>query len=192
MNSKEFRVIKPEIRILGIDDGKFTPHTTGKVIVVGVVFRGGMWLDGMMHTFIDIDGLDSTEIVAQMVNKSRHRKQLRLIMLNGITLGGFNLVDIKKLFVLTSKPVIALTRKKPDLESIRRALKNLKETNERLRIVNETGEIYEFANKGSKIYMELAGISFDVAKKIVSLASTRSSFPEPLRVAHLVASGITA
>ncbi len=47
---KKFRIIKPEIRVLGIDDGKFIPHTKGTVIVVGVVFRGGYSIDGVMHT----------------------------------------------------------------------------------------------------------------------------------------------
>ena len=50
MEVKGFRVIKSEIRVLGVDDGKFVPHTEGAVIVVGVVFRGGCWLDGVMHT----------------------------------------------------------------------------------------------------------------------------------------------
>ena len=61
MAIKDFRVIKPEIRVLGVDDGKFVPHTEGEVIVVGVVFRGGCWLDGVMHTQIAIDGFDATE-----------------------------------------------------------------------------------------------------------------------------------
>ena len=45
-------MIKPEIRVLGVDDGVFTPHVKGLVPVVGVVFRGGYWLDGVMHTKI--------------------------------------------------------------------------------------------------------------------------------------------
>ena len=97
MEPKKFRVIKPEIRILGVDDGRFVPHTKGEVIVVGVVFRGGCSLDGVMHTHVAIDGFDATEQLASMINSSPHCKQLRLIMLNGITLGGFNVVDIKKL-----------------------------------------------------------------------------------------------
>jgi endonuclease V-like protein UPF0215 family len=35
---KAFGVIKQEIRILGIDDGKFTPHTKGDVLIVGWFF----------------------------------------------------------------------------------------------------------------------------------------------------------
>jgi uncharacterized protein len=188
---KAFRVIKSEIRILGVDDGKFVPHTTGNVIVIGVVFRGGCWIDGVMHTQVAIDGLDATQQLTLMINNSPHRRQLRLVMLSGVTFAGFNLVDINALHSATGLAVIALTREKPDLEAIHQALKNLPDSLERWRIVLAAGEIHEFICKGSRIYMELAGISLADAEKIVELTSTMSSFPEPLRVAHLIASGIT-
>jgi len=177
--------------VLGVDDGQFIPHTQGTVIVVGVVFRGGCWIDGVMHTRIAIDGLDATEKLALMINSSPHRRQLRLVMLNGLTFAGFNIVDIKQLNVVTGLPVIVLTRDMPDLEAIHQALKNLPHSEERWRMVLEAGEIHEVNCKGSKSYMGLAGISLADAIKIVQLTATRSSFPEPLRVAHLIASGIS-
>ena len=181
----ETRAIKSEIRILGIDDGKFVPHTSGRAIVVGVVFRGGSWLDGVIHTNVGIDGLDATEQIASMITSSSHYKQLRLVMLNGITFAGFNVIGIEKL------PIIALTRDKPDLASIRSALNNLPETEERWKMILAAGEIYEASSRGKKIYMGLAGISKTDAQEIIDLTSTRASFPEPLRVAHLVASGVS-
>jgi hypothetical protein len=39
--------------------------------------------------------------------------------------------------------------------------------------------------------MEISGIVEEDARKILKLTSTRSSVPEALRVAHLVASGIS-
>jgi hypothetical protein len=192
LEPKDFRVIKSEIRILGVDDGKFVPHTEGAVIVVGVVFRGGYFIDGVMHTHVAIDGFDATERIAQMVNTSPHRKQLRLIMLNGITFGGFNVVGIKRLNLATKLPVIAVTLKKPDLEAVRGAINNLPKSDERWNMILEAGEIYEINCRGKKLYMEIAGISLSDAQEIVGSSSTRSSFPEPLRVAHLLASGISA
>lgn len=192
LEDRDFRAIKPEIRVLGIDDGKFTPHSKGSVVVVGVVFRGGCWFDGVMHTNVVIDGLDATEQIALMINSSPHCKQLRLIMLNGITFGGFNVVDIKKLNLLTKIPVAVLMHDKPDLDAIRKALKNLPESDERWKTIVEAGKIFEFSCRYKTIYMEIAGISEANAKEIVELTSTRSSFPEPLRVAHLIASGISS
>jgi uncharacterized protein len=188
---KSFRIIKPEIRVLGIDDGKFIPHTQGIVIIVGVVFRGGYSIEGVMHTNVAIDGLDATEKLASMINGSPHRRQLRLLMLNGVTFGGFNVVDLKKLNQETRLPIIALTQNKPDLHDITSALQNLPEYEERLRLVLEAGPIHEVANHGTKVYVELAGISLIDAEKIIRLTSTRSCLPEPLRVAHLIASNIS-
>ena len=190
-NPKPFRFIKPEIRILGVDDGKFTPRTKGEVLIVGIVLRGGGWVDGAMHTHIAIDGLDATEKIASMINSSRHKRQLRLIMLNGITFGGFNIVDIRKLHELTTLPVLALTRDKPDLDAIRKALRNLPQTEARWRMVVEAGQLHEVICKGTKLYLGLAGLSSSDAQKIVDLTATKSCLPEPLRVAHLIASGLT-
>jgi len=186
-------VVKPEIRVLGVDDGGFVPRTQEQVLVVGVVFRGGCWLDGVMHTEIIVDGFDATQKISVMVTSSPHYLQLRVLMLNGITFAGFNVVDIKKLNAVTKLPVIAVTRQKPDLARIHEALRNLPKSEERWKAVLNAGELSEVSTRreGVKIYLHVAGISLDEAERIVRLTSTRSSIPEALRVAHLVASGIS-
>jgi endonuclease V-like protein UPF0215 family len=186
-------VIKPEIRVLGVDDGVFIPHTKHLVLVVGVVFRGGYWLDGVMHTRIRVDGFDATSKIASMIIASPHWKQLRVIMLNGITFAGFNVVDIKKLFSKTKLPVIAVTREKPDFSEIRKALMHLPKSEQRWKAILDAGEIFEVStrSKSEKIYVHAYGILEEDARKILRLTSTRSNIPEALRVAHLVASGVS-
>ena len=191
-DQKGFGIVKPEIRVLGIDDGKFVPHTKDSVLIVGVVFRGGYSIEGVMHSKIAIDGLDATEKLASMINSSPHCRQLRVVMLNGITFAGFNVVSLKKLHLKTGLPVIALTHDRPNLDAICSALKNLPKSEDRWRLIVEAGEIYEVTNHGTKIYVELAGISLSDAQKVIKLTSTRSCLPEPLRVAHLIASGISS
>jgi len=192
LTRKSFGTIKPEIRVLGVDDGVFAPHVESVVPVVGVVFRGGYWLDGVMHTEILVDGFDATEKISSMVTSSPHHKQLRVIMLNGITFAGFNVVDIKALNVTTGLPVIAVTRENPDLPLIQRALKHLPKSEERWNAILNAGELSEVCTrKDEKIYLHSAGVSLVDAEKIVRLTSTRSNIPEALRVAHLIASGIS-
>lgn len=194
MSIRKFRVIKPEIRVLGIDDGVFKPHTRGFVPVVGVVFRGGYWLDGVMCTRVRVDGFEATGKIASMILDSPHFKQLRVIMLNGITLAGFNVVDIKKLNAKTGLPVITVTREKPNFEKIRRALKNLPRSEERWKAVLNAGEMFEVmvGGKDKKIYVQTAGIGREDAERILKVTSTRSHIPEALRVAHIIASGLCA
>jgi len=193
LNRKSFRVIKPEIRVLGVDDGAFTPHAKGQVPVIGVVFRGGYWLDGVIHTKIEIDGFDATDRIISMITGSSHYKQLRVIMLNGITFAGFNIVDVKTLNAATKLPVITVTREKPDLADIHKALQNLPKSEERWEAILSAGEPIEVStrNAKAKVYMQTAGVSKEDAQKILRLTSTRSNIPEALRVAHLVASGIS-
>lgn len=186
-------MVKPEIRVLGVDDGKFIPHSKSEVLVVGVVFRGGYWLDGVMSTLVAVDGFDATENICKMITSSPHYRQLRVIMLNGITLGGFNVVDIKVLNDQTGLPVIAVTSKRPNLEEVHSALKNLPRSEERWAAVMNAGELFVVTMRDGrrKIYVEITGISKSVAEQVLRLTSTRSKIPEPLRVAHLVASGIS-
>jgi len=193
LSCKKFRVIKPEIRVLGVDDGIFTPHVKSLVPLVGVVFRGGYWLDGVMHTRVEVDGFDASDKLVSMIVNSPHYKQLRVIMLNGVTFAGFNIVDIKKLNAETQLPVIAVTREKPDFSEIHEALKNLPKSEERWKSILTAGEIFEVLTRteSERVYMQISGIFEDDAKKILRLTSTRSNIPEALRVAHLIASGIS-
>jgi len=190
---KRFRSIKPEIRVLGIDDGGFVPRTKGTVDVVGVVYRGGYWFEGVMHTEITIDGLDATEKMAAMIESSPYYKELRVIVLDGVTFAGFNVVDISKLSRRVDLPVISVVREKPDLEEIRSALKNLPEFEIRWQAMENAGKIFEVeTRKGENpVYMHIAGILREDAEKIMKNTSTRSLIPEALRVADIIASGLT-
>jgi endonuclease V-like protein UPF0215 family len=169
------------------------PHVEGQVPVIGVVFRGGYWLDGVMHTEIAVDGFDATDRIASMITVSPHYKQLRVIMLNGITFAGFNIVDVKALNAATELPVITVTREKPDFADIHRALQNLSNSEKRWEAIVNAGEPVEVLTRGTKakVYMQTAGVSKEDAQKILRLTSTRSNIPEALRVAHIIASGIS-
>ena len=193
MNRKNFRVIKPEIRVLGVDDGAFKPHVKGKVPVIGVVFRGGFWLDGVIHTGIAVDGFDATERISSMITGSSHYKQLRVVIVNGVTFAGFNIVDVKALHAATKLPVITVTREKPDFKDIHKALQNLPKSEERWATILSAGEpvLVSTRSAEAKVYMQTVGVSKEDAEKILRLTSTRSNIPEALRVAHLIASGIS-
>ena len=192
LSAKKFRVIKPEIRVLGIDDGPFTLHR-GYAPIVGVVFRGGYWLDGVLSTKVRVDGFDATDKIASIILDSSHYRQLRVVMLAGVTFGGFNVVDIKKLNALTDLPIIVVTRSEPNFKEIHAALEKLPRTGERWKAVQHAGPLLEVqtGTRDEQVHMETCGIRESDARKIVQLTSTRSSIPEALRVAHLIASGVS-
>ncbi|AKB18953.1 MULTISPECIES: DUF99 family protein [unclassified Methanosarcina] len=181
--------IKPEIRILGIDDSALLNE---KIMIVGTVFRGGDWIDGVLRSEITRDGLDATKVISTMIKNSRHYNQLRIIMLDGITYGGFNVVDIEELYRETGLPVIVVMRAYPDFEKIRSALRHFSDEEVRWEIIKKAGKIEKLVTEKNRtpIYIQKAGIGSKNAEKIVHLTSIRSNIPEPLRVAHLIATGI--
>lgn len=181
---------------MGIDDGSFEPHTKGKTWLVGAVLRGGHWIDGVLTDRIEIDGIDATPTLIEMINRSRHKDQLRVIMTSGITFAGFNVLDVNEVFENTGLPVIVVSKKNPDLPAVKSALQNFSDWRERWKILCSAGEISsiepeEFGGRGGPIYIQTAGIRRSDAKEVIRTTVTRGSIPEPLRVAHLIATGVS-
>ncbi len=180
--------VKPEIRVIGIDD---SPLIAEDILVVGAIMRGGEWLEGVVRTYVKKDGLDATDKIAQMVSDTKHYGQIRAIMLNGITLAGFNVIDMDRLHELTGLPVIVIMRKLPDMESIKIALTHLTEEEYRYGLITKAGNAIEIeVKRGEPIYIQIRGLSEEDAIKIVRATAIHSRVPEPVRVAHLIATGI--
>ena len=179
--------IKPEIRILAIDDSALVSE---RIMIVGVVFRGGEWMDGVLRSEITRDGMDATDVIAEMVTGTRHYQQIRVIMLDGVTYGGFNVVDITELQRRTGLPVIVVMRAEPDMARIWDAMQNLPDADRRWQSILNAGRIHEIDVHEGSLHIQCAGIEIADARKIVQLATTHSHIPEPLRIAHLIATGI--
>jgi len=181
--------MKQQIRLLGIDDSPFK-FTDKHAQIIGVVMRGGEYLECVLKEQISIDGDDATLVCKKMIKNTRHKKQLKALLLDGVALGGFNIVDIEKVFNDTKVPVITITRDKPDFDKIKKALKkNFKDWENRWDLLSK-GKLHEVKTKHNPIFVKCMGLSIDEAKEIIKLSTIRGVIPEPIRVAHLIASGV--
>ena len=177
---------KNEIRVIGIDDNPFNKFKDLKALVVGVVMRGGSWVDGILSAKVDVDGDDSTKNIAGMINGCKFKPQLQCIFLDGIAVAGFNVIDVKELSRKTKLPVIVIIRRNPDIENIKKTLIKIAQK-QKIKLIEKAGEITKIEN----IFVQLAGIDLEHARKILKVVCTRSFVPEPVRLAHLIASGIS-
>lgn len=175
--------------MLGIDDSALIGK---RILVVGAFFRGGVWLDGVVSGYITRDGMDATESLCKLISGSKHHDQIRVVMLDGVTYAGFNPVDIVELSQKTGVGVIVLMRESPDFGSMRKAAENLPFPEKRMDIILKAGDIREVVTKNPEkpVFIQCAGIDMDTATKIVKLTATHSNIPEPLRVAHIIATGV--
>jgi hypothetical protein len=179
--------MKRELRVIGIDDAPFDKFDPLQkfVLVVGTVFRGGSFMDGMLSVHVEKDGEDATLKIIEMINDSRFKPQIQAIFLNGIAVAGFNVINPVVVNKETGIPVIVIIRDYPDYKKIFSAL-------EKLGMQKKIGIIAKLPKptKISDVYVQSIGISKENTEKLLKICCTHSNIPEPLRVAHLVASGI--
>ena len=181
--------MKRQVRVLGIDDSPFE-FGDGKSLVVGALVRAPGYLEAVMRTEVTVDGADATERVVGMVLGSRYREQVKAVMLDGIALAGFNVVDIDALHEALEVPVLTVTRDPPDMEGIQSALeKHFDDWRERLAIVTRH-PLRRIRTTSKPLYASGVGLTWKEFEELVALSTVRGVVPEPVRVAHLISSAM--
>jgi endonuclease V-like protein UPF0215 family len=174
--------------VIGFDDAPFDRAHRGGVLVVGAVYAGTR-LEGVLSARVRRDGADATRVLARCVQGSRFRPHLQLVLLQGIAFAGFNVVDVRELHRRLGVPVIVVMRRKPDLDSIRRALlEHVAGGARKWKLIEKAGPV----ETSGRIYMQRAGISFAKAEAALKNLCVTAAIPEPLRTAHLIAGGVVS
>ena len=170
---------------IGFDDAPFDRSWRGDVRVFGAVYAGPT-LHAVVSGRVRRDGRNSTAELARLV--SAQAEHLQLILLQGIALAGFNVVDLPELHERTGLPVLVVARRPPRLERIRRALlEQVPGGARKWRLIEQAGEM----EPCGAVYVQRAGLSLAQAGAALDTFCLTSRIPEPLRTAHLIAGGVT-
>ncbi len=169
-----------------MDDGPFERGSREPVLVVGAVLRGDGRFDGLLTTWVTQDGFDATDELVRMIVGSKFHRQLHYVMIDGVTLGGFNVVDLPRLREATGLKILAITRRPPDLPRVRAAAKALPRGEERLMLLDAAGPLVTVGG----LSCQLHGLDPVEAERLLEVTMTHAKLPEPLRVAHLIAGGV--
>ena len=181
--------MKDQIRILGIDDGPFK-FKQKSVIVIGVIIRAPNYIEGVCQTKVTVDGNDANKILEKLVNNSNYKDQLRMIMLDGVALGGFNVVDIEKLYQATGIPAVTITRSEPNMNLIKNTLKShFPDWKERWKAIDNL-ELVKLHTNYNPIFIKFIGLSKSEIVRLIRITTVRGVLPEPIRIAHLIATAM--
>jgi hypothetical protein len=181
--------MKPHARVLGIDDGPFSFGDV-RAPLVGAVVRLPNYVEGVMARSVAVDGKDANDVIAEMLATSRYRDGLKLAILDGAALGGFNVVDIGELAERAGVPFATVTRDKPDMAKIDAALRaNFDDWKERLAVLRKR-KLSKLDTGHKPLHVACAGIEFGEASEIIRASIVRGALPEPLRIAHLIAAAV--
>jgi hypothetical protein len=154
--------------------------------VIGAVYAGDR-LDGVVSARVRRDGRNSTAVLTRLVRDSRFAGHLQGVLLQGIALAGFNVVDVPALSEAVGLPVLVVARRRPDLPAIREALLTRVPGGRRKWALIERLQPMEPLGG---VYVQAFGFSRDEAAALLERYCIHSLVPEPLRTAHLIAGGI--
>lgn len=173
--------------VLAFDDAPFTRTQRGRVLVVGTAWSG-LRLEGVISTHVRRDGADATRAVAACVLASQFAAHTRLVMFQGIALAGFNVIDIHALSRAVSAAVLVIARRPPSMDAIRAALLGrVRGGARKWKLIEQAGPMEPCGG----VVVQRAGITLAEAAAVIARLSVHGHVPEPLRVAHLIAGGVT-
>jgi endonuclease V-like protein UPF0215 family len=197
------------VNVIGFDDGPFAHEHRGNVLLVGVVCAG-VRLDGVVSGTIRRDGADSTRRMIELVEGSQFREHVGAVLLHGIAVGGFNVVDVHALSAALGVPVLVIMRRQPDLGAVERALfsdnprlrPSVRGARRKWQLIERAGPIEPLGISrrasrrptglagSQRLWVQRAGLSLSEARSLVAATTLHGHVPEPLRLAHLIAGGI--
>ena len=183
-------LVKEHVRVIGVDDGPFTRrHRYAPLVAVALSVPGPV--EAILATRVRVDGRDSTDRIVELLGSSTHLDGARAILLDGISVAGFNLVDLDRLHRALGKPVVSVTRRPPDFPSIRSALATYfpREFRRRWGLVTRHRPFAAPAEDGS-VWITAVGATRAEARQLVRRVTVVGHWPEPLRLARLVARSI--
>jgi hypothetical protein len=175
--------------VVGVEDGGFKKGITPKAILAMVLFKE-LKIEDVKVVKITVDGLDATEKLAKILSKW----EFEAVILAGVSFAGFNVIDPTIINEDFGKPVIVISRTKPDNKAVKRALqRHFKDWRIRWSVFEKLGLIHKVIVSASEppVYVETVGAPIKWAGELIRAFSVCSRIPEPIRAARLVARGLS-
>ena len=177
-------------RVVGVEDGGFSRESDIQEALLVTVLLHGTSVTDFQKKSIKVDGLDATEKLISMLCPWSFDS----VILAGVSFAGFNLIDANAVFEEFEKPVIVVARTKPNNAAVKSALlEHFEDWKARWGVIEKLGPVHEIVSMPNEppIYTETIGADLNWASNLIRKLSTCCRIPEPIRVAKLIARGLT-
>lgn len=180
------------LQVIGVEDGGFSRADSFDdqyALLVCVSMLGTRIRDFLVDK-ITVDGLDASKKFIRMLRAV----SFGAVMLAGVSFAGFNLIDPTLVFEEFHKPIIIVSRTKPDNVAVKQALRrHFSDWRIRWAVFEKLGPIYPVVSirDAPPLYLEVVGADLSWATQLIQALSTHCRIPEPIRVAKLIAHGLT-
>lgn len=177
----------PISNVVAFDDAPFPKTHRGDVLLVGTVCSRTR-LDGVLSGRVRRDGRNSTDRMLEMIERSQFANHVRAVLLQGIAVAGFNVVDVRRLHAELGLPVLVVARRRPDVDAMRTYLRhNVPGWQRKWRLIRDAGDMEPLRG----LWVQRRGLGPAAAEHLLAATTLHGKLPEPLRMAHLIAGGVT-
>jgi endonuclease V-like protein UPF0215 family len=175
---------KKGIRVLGIAES--FKKSSKKSTLAGVVMRRDLIIDGMAYGSATIEGDDATDSIIFM-HRSLARDDVNCILLDGLVISMYNIIDGERVAGETGLPVIAITFE--DSKGLEDSIRHhFEDWRGKLLQYQKLGRREQVALKtGKNLFIRCWGLNQRKAVAILDSFTLQGSIPEPIRVAKLAA-----
>jgi uncharacterized protein len=173
---------KKGIRVLAIAES--FEKQDKKSILAGIVMRRDFIVDGFIYGYVTVGGNDSTDIVLSMVQQLG-RNDINCILLGGLIISLFNIINGKHINEITGLPVISISYKRSSgLQDSIYGINEEQKIQDYLRL-DERKPLVLWT--GKTVFVRHWGINFSDTSRLINSLVLQGAKPEPLRVAALAA-----
>ena len=161
-----------------------------KSILSGVVMRRDFVIDGFVFGRTTLDGDDATDVILQMYEDLK-RPDISYLLISGLIISLYNIIDIKKIHESLQIPIIGITYhdskgiedsiKHHFPNSYKPKIKNYQKLGIRKKITLHTS---------SDVFVRKEGCTLHDVKYLLDKLTLQGSLPEPVRVAQLLAKSL--
>ena len=158
-----------------------------KSVLSGIVMSTDLVIDGFVMGHSTVGGDDATDAILSMYEKL-DRTDVSFLLISGIIISSYNMIDVKRISEKIGLPVIAITHEESD--GIEDAIKHHFPDSYKPKLA-------EYSKLGSRekitlhtshnLYIRNEGCTVLEAKQLLDKITSRGSIPEPLRIAQLLA-----
>ena len=159
-------------------------------ILSGLIMRRDFIIDGFVFGSTTLEGNDATDQILNMY-ENLHRSDINYVLLSGLVISMYNIIDIKKLHASLQMPIIGVTYNKSD--GIEDAIKHHFGK-------HSESKIHEYAKLGKReritlhthhdLFVRYDGCTIHDVRQLLNKLTLHGSIPEPLRVSQLLANAL--
>ncbi|MFQ6025725.1 MAG: DUF99 family protein [Nitrosopumilaceae archaeon] len=156
----------------------------------GIVMRRDFIVDGAVFGNATIEGDDATDVILHMHEKL-HRDDISFVMISGLVISMYNIVDITRIYQRLKIPIIGVSYQESEglddaikyhfPDSYKAKLEEYHKLGRREKITLHTSH---------DIFVRMEGCSLNETKRLLDAFTLQGAVPEPLRLAQMLAHAI--